>query len=198
MIYLSYNARADPHANSSHLGDVSLYKRFSHRRLRVSATSWQGPIPHTFSERTRAAFQRQPGRDTGLVDWNVRFTDAERVDHFGNTRQAEPHQIEAGLAPGDGSGSGVASGEGAGYRPAEGGAGQGVLEKSVNSREPHGSRILIQQLQTLTEFFAVSGFVHWLPHGPVPEDGEEPVPRWAREALEPATDTTAAGVAGKL
>ena len=35
-------------------------------------------------------------------------------------------------------GSGVASGEGAGYRtvPAEGGAGQGVLEKSVNSREP--------------------------------------------------------------
>ena len=55
-----------------------------------------------------------------------------------------------------------------------------------------------QQLQTLTEFFVVSGFVHWLPHGPVPEDGEEPVPRWAREALEPATDTTAAGVAGKL
>ena len=167
------------------------------RRLRVSATSWQGPIPHTFSERTRAAFQRQPGRDTGLVDWNVRFTDAERVDHFGNTRQAEPHQIQAGLAPGDGSGSGVASGEGAGYRPAEGGAGRGVLEKSVNSREPCAHALQPAASDSHGIICAVSGFVHWLPHGPVPEDGEEPVPRWAREALEPATDT-AAGVAGKL
>ena len=127
----------------------------------------------------------------------MRFTDAEHVDHFGNTRQAEPHQIEAGLAPGDGSGSGVASGEGAGYRPAEGGAGQGVLEKSVNSREPCAHPLQPAASDSHGILCVVSGFVHWLPHGPVPEDGEEPVPRWAREALEPATDT-AAGVAGKL